>query len=95
MFRDDFIQRLEGHQDSSFTPSSLQSHINNIVKSINLEDATGGNGGREMLQALHNAFQCVHPDEGGFKNINDYLRFRRSNVGAESVYSEKSVCKKC
>ena len=50
-----------------------------------MEDAKGGNGGREMLQALRNAFQCVHPDEGGFKNVNDYLRFRRSNVGAESV----------
>ncbi|KAL8787403.1 MAG: hypothetical protein Q9195_007778 [Heterodermia aff. obscurata] len=85
IFRDDFIRRLEGRQDSNATLSSLQSHIKSIVESIKLEDTRGGNGGREMLQALRNAFQCVHTDEGGFKSVNDYLHFRRSNVGAEFV----------
>ena len=80
-FRDDFIRRLAGHHSS--TTSKLQKHIDEVVHSIHLKDAEdGGNGGKEMLQALREAFCCVRPEEGGFKSVQDYLRFRRYNVGA-------------
>ena len=36
-----------------------------------------------MLEALHGAFRCVHPVED-FRNVDDYLQFRRMNVGYES-----------
>ena len=40
-----------------------------------------GNGGEEMIEALRGAFRCVHAAEH-FQTVNDYLEFRRSNVGA-------------
>jgi hypothetical protein len=55
--------------------------LNEVVKSIHEEDAAGGNGGHEMLDALRGAFRCVHP-EGNFSTVNEYLKFRRLNVGA-------------
>lgn len=51
------------------------------MKAIWEEDAIAGNGGREMVEALRDAFRCVHP-EGEFKSVEEYLEFRRLNVGA-------------
>ena len=59
--------------------------MDDIVRGIKAEDAVGGDGGQEMLNALRGAFRFVHPDNG-FLSINDYLHFRRFNVGAASVY---------
>lgn len=85
-FRDDFICRLEGKRGSM--TSDLQRHIDDVVHSIHLRGAEdGANGGEEMVQALREAFCCVRPEEGGFKSVQEYLRFRRFNVGAASVYS--------
>ena len=58
--------------------------MSDIVHGIELEDTIGGDGGKEMLDALRDAFRYVHPDEG-FQTMNDYLHFRRFNVGAASV----------
>ena len=60
--------------------------MDDIVHGIKSEDAAGGDGGKEMLNALRDAFRYVHPDKG-FRNVNDYLHFRRFNVGAASVYT--------
>ncbi|KAJ6197248.1 isoprenoid synthase domain-containing protein [Bipolaris maydis] len=54
------------------------------VAGIYEEDAAGGNGGHEMLEALRGAFRCVHP-EGNFPTVDSYLAFRRLNVGARFV----------
>ena len=58
--------------------------MNEILDGIDLEDLAGGDGGREMLDALRGAFRCVHPHKE-FYNIHDYFHFRRLNVGAASV----------
>ena len=57
-----------------------------IIHGIESEDAAGGNGGKEMLDALRDGFRCVHPDKRGFQSIDEYLQFRRLNVGAASVF---------
>ena len=55
--------------------------MEDILQKIELEDKAGGDGGKEMLDALHDAFRCVHPEKN-FQGVDDYLRFRRLNVGA-------------
>ena len=55
--------------------------MEDILRSIELEDEAGGDGGKEMLDALRDAFRCVHPEKN-FHSVDDYLRFRRLNVGA-------------
>ena len=55
--------------------------MDGIVDGIEAEDATGGDGGKDMLGALRQAFRCVHPDRE-FRNVDNYLEFRRENVGA-------------
>ena len=55
--------------------------MDGIVDGIKAEDAAGGDGGKDVLEALRQAFRCVHPDTG-FQNVDDYLQFRRKNVGA-------------
>ena len=79
------MRRIEGQSPDSST-SAFQRHIDDIIHGIKSEDATCGDGGQEMLNALRGAFRCVHPDKGGFQSIKDYLRFRRLNVGAASVF---------
>lgn len=59
--------------------------MDDIVRGIQSEDVAGGDEGKEMLNALRDGFRCVHPDKG-FRNMNDYLDFRRLNVGAALVY---------
>ena len=58
--------------------------MDDIVEGIKSEDAAGGDGGKEMLDALRGAFRYVHPKEE-FHSIHEYLHFRRFNVGAASV----------
>ena len=58
--------------------------MDEIVDGIESEDATGGQGGKEMMISLRRAFRYVHPDNG-FQNVDDYLHFRRFNVGAALV----------
>ena len=60
--------------------------MDHILCGIDSEDKAGGDGGREMLNALRNAFRNVHP-ERSFRSVDDYLQFRRLNVGAASVDS--------
>ena len=62
--------------------SPMLIHMNEILSCIESEDNAGGNGGREMLDAIHDAFRCVHPPDKGFQNVDEYLHFRRQNVGA-------------
>ena len=57
-----------------------------IIDGTDSEDAAGGDGGKEMLDALRDGFRCVHPDKKAFQSIDDYLQFRRLNVGAASVF---------
>lgn len=59
--------------------------MDDIVHGIKSEDAAGGDGGKDVLNALRDAFRCVHPDKD-FRSMNDYLHFRRFNFGAASVY---------
>lgn len=63
--------------------------MDDIVRGIECEDAAGGDGGKEMLDALRDAFRYVHPDKG-FQTIKDYLHFRHFNVGAALVFSLRS-----
>ena len=58
--------------------------MDDILHGIESEDAVRGDGGKEMLDALRDAFRCVHP-ERDFRNIDEYLQFRRLNVGAALV----------
>ena len=58
--------------------------MDDILQGIDSEDAVGGDGGKEMLDALRDAFRCVHP-ERDFRNVDEYLQFRRLNVGAALV----------
>ena len=81
MFRNDFLRRLEGHHTPNFKPSVFQSYMDGIVEDIEAEDSAGGDGGKEMLEALRQGFRCVRPDKG-FQSVNEYLQFRRQNVGA-------------
>jgi len=72
--RENFFGRFGGDQVKK-TPGSLselQRHLDGTVDSIYSEDAAGGNGGHEMLQALRGAFRCVHP-EGTFSTVESYL----------------------
>ncbi|KAJ5051262.1 isoprenoid synthase domain-containing protein [Bipolaris maydis] len=84
--RDDFFSRFDGPRArrSERAPSALQTHLDETVAGIYEEDAAGGNGGHEMLEALRGAFRCVHP-EGNFPTVDSYLAFRRLNVGARFV----------
>ena len=81
MFRNDFLRRLEGHHTPNSKPSAFQSYMDGIVDSIEAEDSEGGDGGKEMLEALRQGFRCVRPDRG-FQSVDEYLQFRRQNVGA-------------
>ena len=81
MFRNDFLRRLEGHYTRNSKLSAFQSYMDGIVNSIEAEDSAGGNGGKEMVEAMRQAFCCVHPDRR-FLNGDEYLQFRRENVGA-------------
>lgn len=81
MFRNDFLHRLEGHHTPNSKPSAFQSYMDGIVDRIEAEDSAGGDGGKEMLDALRQGFRCVRPDKG-FSSVNEYLYFRRQNVGA-------------
>lgn len=84
--RNDFFGRFDGSRarGNPGTSSELQNHLDETVNSIYEEDAAGGNGGHEMLQALRGAFRCVHP-ENEFPTVESYLAFRRLNVGARYV----------
>ena len=55
--------------------------MDGIVDGIETEDSAGGDGGKEMLEALRQGFRCVRPDRG-FQSVDEYLQFRRQNVGA-------------
>ncbi|KAG4429207.1 hypothetical protein IFR05_015310 [Cadophora sp. M221] len=66
----------------STTTTDLQRHLEDTMRGIAEEDGVSGNGGIEMVDALHGAFRCVHPPEKGFNSLEDYLSFRRLNVGA-------------
>ena len=81
MFRDDFLRRLDSRREPSYESSPLQRHINDVIRGIEAEDTAGGDGGKEMLEALHAAFRYVHP-ETRFQSVDEYLEFRRKNVGA-------------
>ncbi|KAL8951228.1 MAG: hypothetical protein Q9222_002791 [Ikaeria aurantiellina] len=81
-FREDFLNRLGGN---TLRSSPFQSHMNQIVQSIEDADVGAQSGGKEMLEALHEAFRCVHPPSGGFRNVKEYFQFRRFNVGAAFV----------
>ncbi|KAG8528869.1 uncharacterized protein KY384_006558 [Bacidia gigantensis] len=85
IFRNDFIRRLQGRRDPDAKVSAFQNHVDSIVQGIEAEDAAGGDGGREMIDALRGAFKCVHPPEQGFRSVAEYLTFRRQNVGADFV----------
>ena len=60
--------------------------MDDILCGIDSEDKAGGDGGKEMLDALRNAFRNVRP-ERSFRSVDNYLQFRRLNVGAASVDS--------
>jgi len=75
------LRRLNGPNSSDSTSSELQRHIDSIVEGTQEEDAIAGNGGKEMFNALRGAFLCVHVNKN-FQTVNDYLEFRRLNVGA-------------
>ena len=82
MFRNDFLRRLEGHHTPDSKPSAFQTYMDGIIADIEAEDsAGGGDGGKEMLEALRQGFRCVRPDRD-FQSVNEYLQFRRQNVGA-------------
>lgn len=81
MFRDDFLRRLDTRREPSCESSALQRHINDIIRGMGTEDTAGGDGGKEMLDALRTAFRYVHP-ETRFQSVDEYLEFRRKNVGA-------------
>ena len=83
IFRDDFLRRLKTRYDPTSRASAFQKHMDSILRGIEAEDAAGGDGGEEMLEALRSAFRCVHPDSNGFRSVSEYLYFRRQNVGAE------------
>ena len=83
IFRNDFLSRLESYHAEDPCSSPLQRHIDCMIRGIEGEDAAGGDGGKEMVQALRGAFRAVRPDESGFRDVSDYLDFRRQNVGAE------------
>ena len=78
------MRRIGGYS-SDATPSAFQNHMDDIVQGIKDEDAAGGDGGKEMLEFLRDGFRCVHPDDDGFRSVDDYFEFRRLNVGATSV----------
>lgn len=61
--------------------SRLQHHVNATIMGIEKEGADGGNGGKEMLDAIRDSFRCVHP-EADSQTVQQYLEFRRLNVGA-------------
>ena len=81
MLRNDFLRRLEGHHTPNSKPSAFQNYMDGIIAGIEAEDLAGGDGGKEMLEALRQEFRCVRPDRG-FQSVNEYLQFRRQNVGA-------------
>ncbi|TVY81921.1 hypothetical protein LSUE1_G003745 [Lachnellula suecica] len=86
-FRTDFLRRFRepsSVESDVSTMSELQHHLDFTVRIIGEEDSISGNGGKEMLEALMAAFHCVHPD-GDFHSLEDYLKFRRLNVGARFV----------
>lgn len=59
--------------------------MHEIVNGVESEDAASGDGGRDLIETLRDAFRCVHPHLKGFQNVDEYLHFRRFNVGAASV----------
>ncbi|KID93366.1 BcSTC4, sesquiterpene cyclase, partial [Metarhizium majus ARSEF 297] len=83
--RKDFFSHFDDPETSKTEPvSDFHRHTQATMKAIKDEDEAGGNGRREMVSALRDAFRCVHPS-GDFKTLEEYLQFRRLNVGARFV----------
>ncbi|KID81896.1 BcSTC4, sesquiterpene cyclase [Metarhizium guizhouense ARSEF 977] len=83
--RKDFFSHFDDPETSKTEPiSDFHRHTQATMKAIKDEDEAGGNGGKEMVSALRDAFRCVHPN-GDFKTLEEYLQFRRLNVGARFV----------
>ncbi|KAL8630098.1 hypothetical protein Q9189_004171 [Teloschistes chrysophthalmus] len=90
----DFLRRLEGPSRSDPPSTPLQRYLDDVVRGIESEDKAGGNGGKEMLDELRNAFHSVDP--GKIHNVEGYLEFRRYDVGsmfcvAAAKFSVKSA----
>nr|ULA45395.1 (+)-alpha-trans-bergamotene synthase NsBERS [Nectria sp. HLS206] len=84
-FRNDFLNHFQDPGVLSTEPTSdFHRHTRETMTAIWEEDGISGNGGREMIEALRDAFRCVHPN-GDFTSVEDYLQFRRLNVGARFV----------
>ncbi|KAL8823960.1 MAG: hypothetical protein Q9191_005406 [Dirinaria sp. TL-2023a] len=96
-FRDNLLPCLDGNLSPDPQPNSFQSHMNEILQCIELEDLAGGDGGKEMLHGLRDAFHHVRPARV-FQSVDEYLHFRRINVGAAFMIAaakfsvESSVC---
>ncbi|KAF7932531.1 uncharacterized protein EAE98_003830 [Botrytis deweyae] len=85
--REQFLGHFRSPNDvlpSDSVISDFQRHLKFTVSAIADEDEISGNGGKEMIEALLGAFRCVHP-KGNFHSLEEYLSFRRSNVGAQFV----------
>ncbi|KAF7882676.1 uncharacterized protein EAF02_006039 [Botrytis sinoallii] len=85
--REQFLCHFRSPNDilpSDSVTSDFQRHLKFTVSAIADEDEISGNGGKEMIEALLGAFRYVHP-KGDFHSLEEYLNFRRSNVGAQFV----------
>ncbi|TEY39953.1 hypothetical protein BOTCAL_0446g00010 [Botryotinia calthae] len=85
--REQFLGYFEIENDviaSGSITSDFQRHLKSTVSAIADEDEISGNGGKEMIEAVLGGFRCVHPN-GEFQSLEEYLNFRRLNVGAQFV----------
>ncbi|KAM0129343.1 hypothetical protein ACHAP3_007848 [Botrytis cinerea] len=85
--REQFLDYFKKENDvmaSDSTTSDFQRHLKSTMSAIADEDKISGNGGKEMIEAMIGGFRCVHPN-GEFQSLEEYLSFRRLNVGAQYV----------
>ncbi|KAL9588935.1 MAG: hypothetical protein Q9203_002268 [Teloschistes exilis] len=80
LFQQDFLRRLEGPSRSDPPSTPLQRYLDDVVRGIESEDEAGGNGGKDMLNELRNAFRSIDP--GKIHNVDGYLEFRRYDAGS-------------
>ncbi|KAF5869607.1 putative sesquiterpene cyclase protein [Botrytis fragariae] len=85
--REQFLGHFRSPNDilpSDSVISDFHRHLEFTVRAVADEDEISGNGGKDTIAALLGTFPCVHP-KGGFHSLEEYLSFRRLNVGVQFV----------
>lgn len=81
-FRDDFADRVDNHASREFSATEVQRYTDRVMQGFRDADSTAGNAGMEILSILRDFFQRIHP-ERTFENLQQYLDFRRPNIGGK------------